>query len=274
MPEALVPVMDQLATHAPTVAWVLAITLVGLLGSLIARRMTRWGVRLVGLEELGEEVGFSKVLYAIGFRSGLAAFVGQVIFYAGLLLTIGAISEVAGLNGLTAVVHAVTAFLPNALIALLLLVGGLWLASWLSGLVERLSEQDGRVSSPRVVSRAVYYAVVVVALVMASEQIGLGTQLVTSLVAITSAGLVFGFALVFALGARNVFGNVIARHYCEPLFSIGDEVELGGVRGKIVRYTASSVVLTTNDGRKVIVPCNQLLENLTTVSIAKADAGG
>ncbi len=273
MPEALVPVVDRLATIAPTVLWVVAIVLIGLLGSLIARRITRWGVRLVGLEELGEDVGFSKVLYAIGFRSGLAAFLGQVVFYAGLLLTLGAVAEVAGLHRLTGVLHTVTGFLPRALIALLLLVGGLWFAGWLSGLVERFSERDARVSSPRIVSRAIYYAVIVVTLVMVSEQLGLDTQLVTALIAITSAGLVFGFALVFALGARSVFGNVIARYYCEPLFCVGDDVELGGVRGKIVRYTASSVELATNDARKVIVPCNQLLESLTTVTIAKADAG-
>ncbi|MDH3726006.1 MAG: mechanosensitive ion channel [Myxococcales bacterium] len=253
-------IWDRLSELAPRIALVVGVLLLGLLVSVVLRRATRWGVRRVGLEDLGERAGISKALYALGIRRGLASFLGEVAFYAGLLITFSAVAELLGLDALAELGSTLTRFLPRALAAVLVFVGGLWLAGWLRGLVLRLGEREERLESPVLVAQIVYYAVFVIAITLAAQQAGLDTDLITLVIGIAVGGLVFGFALVFALSARTVFQNIIARHYCESSIRPGDEVEVEGVRGRVVRYTTVSVVLTTESGEARLVPCSALLE--------------
>ena len=260
MLESLQHVWDRIAALAPRIALVLGLLLLGLVVSLVLRRVTRWAVRRVGLEELGERAGISKALYAIGIRRGLASFLGEVAFYVGLLITFSAVADLLGLDAVAQLGGALARFLPKALAALLVLIGGLWLAGWLQGLVLRFGERQERLESPKLVARIVYYSVLVVTITLAAEQAGLDTDLITIVIGIALAGIVFGFALAFALSARGVFQSVIARRYCETSIRPGDEIEVEGVTGRVVRYTSVSVVLAKDDGEEKLVPCSALIE--------------
>ncbi|MDH3202108.1 MAG: mechanosensitive ion channel [Myxococcales bacterium] len=260
MLETMQQVWDRLAQLTPRIALVLGVLLLGLLAAVVLRRVTRWAVRRVGLEELGERAGISKTLYALGIRRGLASFLGQVVFYTVLLITFSALAELLGLDALAELGSTLTRFLPRALAAVLVLVGGLWLAGWLRGLVLRFGERGERLESPALVAQVVYYAVLVVAITLAAQQAGLDTDLITLVIGIAVGGLVFGFALMFALSARGIFQNIIARHYCQSSIRPGDEVEVEGMRGRVLRYTAVSVVLTVDDGKEKLVPCSALIE--------------
>jgi len=260
MLEAVQQAWERIAALAPRIALVLGLLLLGFVVSLVLRHATRWAVRKVGLEELGERAGISKALYALGIRRGLASFLGEVAFYAGLLITFSAVADLLGLDAVAELGGALARFLPRALAALLVFVGGLWLAGWLQGLVLSLGEREERLESPKLVARIVYYSVLVITITLAAEQAGLDTDLVTLVIGIAVGGLVSGFALAFALSARGVFQSVIARRYCESSIRPGDEIEVEGVTGRVVRYTAVSVVLTTDDGEERLVPCSALID--------------
>lgn len=260
-PSFLGRVLSELAKVAPTAGWVLLTLLTGLVGAWVARRVTRWLVRRVGLEALGERAGVSKILYAIGIKEGLAVFLGQVVFWATLVLTLSAVADLLGLPGLAALSAGLMAYLPRLLSGFAVLLVGLWAA----GVVEGFVRKAPRLAAPAVVARAAYYLVLVITFTLAAEQAGLDTGLVTMLIGIGVGGLVLALAASFAGGSREVFSNLIARHYCQSSLRTGDRIRVGEVEGTIVKFTPLAVLLERPEGDHVLVPCTQLVQQSVVV---------
>ncbi len=56
-------------------------------------------------------------------------------------------------------------------------------------------------------------------------------------------GLFAGAALAFALGAGPVASNVIAAHYVQQAYRVGDTVQTGATTGRIVEITQTAVMI-------------------------------
>ncbi len=251
----------ELADVAPTAGWVLLTMVAGVVTAWALRRATRWLVRRVGLEALGERAGVSKVLYAIGIKEGLAVFFGQLVFWAALLLTLSVVADLLGLPGLAALSAGVMAYLPRLLSGFAVLLAGLWAA----GVVEGVVRNAPRLAAPAAVARAAYYLVLVVTFTLAAEQVGLDTGLVTMLIGIAVGGGVFALAASFAGGSREVFSNLIARHYCQSTLRLGDRICVESLEGTIRQFTALAVLLEQDDGHQVLVPCARLVREAVVV---------
>ena len=251
--------LDQLVSLAPRAALVLGVLLAGIVVSALARRVMRWGVARSGLETLAERVGVAKVLYGIGYRHGLAPLLGQVAWFAGLLFTVAAVAEVLGLPAVARGTGVIMAFLPRALAAGGVLLGGVLLARFLKGLVERFGGERDDVESPRFVGLLTYYTVVTVAAIMAVHQVGLDTGLVDAIVKISLAAAVASLGVAFALSSRQAFQNLIARYYFERIARPGDRLQMGDSEGLLVRYTALAAIVRTDRGERVI-PCKLLFD--------------
>ena len=249
----------QVMASAPRAALVLSVLVGGLLLTLVARSLTRWVVRRSGLEALAERVGASSLLYAVGHKDGVAHLMGRVVWLAGLLLTFAVVAELLGLPGLASGVEAVIGFLPRLMAAVLILLGGLLIGGLLRKVVLGWGRQRDEVESPEFVARLLYFTVVTVAVTMAVQQIGLETGLVNSLVMITLGAVLFSLGLSFALASRDAFRNIIARHYLERMARPGDHVRAGEDEGVVLRYSASSVIIKTESGEKIL-PCKALME--------------
>jgi hypothetical protein len=275
--EAHVPIADvgdQLLAILPKIALVLAVLIAGIIISALLRRATRWLVRKTGLEALGERVGASKALYAIGAKGSVAHLLGTVVWIAGLLLTFSVIAEMLALPGLAEGVAAVTGFLPRLIAAGFVLVAGMFLADMVRTLVIRTGERrDGaRLESPALVGQVLYYTVLTVAVAMAVGQVGLETDLINVLIAVVAGALFLSLGLAFALGVRGVVKNVTARHYLQGVCAPGDRLTIAGERGVVLRFTATSVVLEAPDGAHVVVPCALALE--AAVRVRRAGGRG
>lgn len=252
-------VWREIEAVAPTAGWVLVTLVTGSLLAWVAGRVTRWAVRRVGLESLGEKAGVAKLLYAVGLRSGLATLLGKAVFWAGLLLTFSAVAELLGLPGLASIGATVTAYLPRVFAAGAILVAGAWLGAAAQGLVQRAGERSGRLAAPAMVGRIAQFGIVLVAATLAAQQAGLETSLVQTLIAIVLAGAVLAVSLAFALGSRPLFRNLLSRPYVQPHVPVGARVRAGEVEGHLLKFTSVAAVLKLEDGSVHFVPCEQLV---------------
>ena len=256
-------VTGQLVDAAPTVLLAVVVAVVGVLVSWVANRVARWIARRMGLETLGERLGASKLLYAVGFKRGLAELVGQIVLVAGLLLTFTAVAELSGLRGVAEAAAGVMAFLPRLLAAGAVLLGGFWFATVMREVVRRMGRKREDLESPELAGQIVYYAVAVVTVTLAADQAGIETDLVQNLVQIAAVCLLASFGLAFALGGRDTFRRVVAKHYVQRMVRVGDDVEVGRVTGRVVAFTPLSVVLSQADGSELLVPCDRFVDDVT-----------
>lgn len=258
--QALSSLAAQFLALAPRAALVVAVALVGMIASALARRVTVWGVRSSRLEGLVESLGAARALYAVGYKKGPGRFLGQVVFVVGLVLTAGAIAELLGLPGVAAVTTAIMAFVPRVAAASLVLLAGLWVAKLLRTLTTQVGGRRGDLDSPAFAGQLVYWAVITITLALAAGQAGLQTGLIDSLVQIVVTIVLAALAIAFALGSRDVVRDMIAKHYVSRTLHAGDRVKVDALEGEVVRFTAVALVLRTSDGR-VLLPCARLRES-------------
>jgi Conserved TM helix len=107
---------------------------------LVARLLQRLGTRLlrgVGFDDVLERTGSSSSLRRVGFAGAPSMLIGYVIFWGVLLAGAAAALSVLGLSSLQENIDLIVVLAGKALVAVLILAGGLAVAGWLSNLAAR-----------------------------------------------------------------------------------------------------------------------------------------
>lgn len=274
-PSAGLEILELIRTrameYAPDIALFFAVVLGGIVLSALGRRLAKWGVRRTGLEALAERFGVAKLLYSLGIKRGLAHVVGSIVWFSGLLLTAATASEMLGIASVASGVAAIMGFLPRLFAALAVLTGGVALGGMLRRVVAGLGKKGGDLEEPDVLGNVVYYAVVAIAATVAAGQAGIETGLLESLMTTAVSLVLAGLALAFALGSRPSFTNLVAGHFFRRLARPGDRVTVGDISGVVLKYVGVSVLLRTDDGSQVAVPCERLLSDSVGLQRVIAD---
>jgi small conductance mechanosensitive channel len=144
-------------------------------------------------------------------------------------------------------------FLPRLVLALAVLIGGIFVARWISKELKRIVAKSSRLDAtlkPLLVSIA-RYTVLAFVIVLALEQLGVQT---TSLLAVLgAAGLAIGLALQGTLS--NIAAGLMLL-FLRP-FRVGDFIEVPTVSGLIGRVREIGLFacrLETFDGLLVVAP--------------------
>jgi hypothetical protein len=251
---------QEVSRLLPTAALFVAVVIGGLIASSIASRMARWAIEKTGLDALAERAGAARLLYAIGIRKGVSHLVGGLVWAAGLLATGAAAADILGLEALSEGAAALIAFLPRLAAAGLVLCVGAGIAGVVRRAAVGFGQRRGDVDRPELLGNLAYYGVMTVAVIVASDQAGLETALVETLLIVLAAITAAAIALAFALGSRHSFHNLVAGHFLSRLARPGDTIRVGDVEGVVIRYFGVCVVLKTAEG-EVAVPCKVLLDH-------------
>ncbi|MDP8970098.1 MAG: mechanosensitive ion channel, partial [Actinomycetota bacterium] len=153
--------------------------------------------------------------------------------------------------------------LPDVLIALLLLVLGAIVATGLRSLLRTVLSRIGPAAAD-IVAPLGYWMVVGLAILLAADQLGVETDLVQWLVLLVVAGLALASALAFGLGAQDLVAEVIAGRHVAQIIAVGDEIEVDGLRGRVVALGHASVRLAVGE-REAEVPNGTFLEATVVV---------
>jgi small conductance mechanosensitive channel len=138
--------------------------------------------------------------------------------------------------------------------AILILIGGLWIAGFLRRRTENLLRRTKRVDDTLtpVLGSIVRYGVIVVTIVIVLGQFGVET---TSVIAVLgAAGLAIGLALQGTL--QNIAAGVMLL-LLSP-FKVGEFITAGGVSGTVKEIGLFTTELLTADGIFVVMPNSQL----------------
>ena len=144
-------------------------------------------------------------------------------------------------------IGAFAGYLPKVAIAMVVLLGGV-IASRLAR--NAIIKTAIRVppAQARNLARLGQVSIIVAAALIAAEQLGLDVSLLTAVFLIGLAAALGGAALAFGLGAREVMADILAMHYVQKSYRVGQVVRIGSDQGRIVRTTRTAVVLENIDG--------------------------
>jgi len=147
----------------------------------------------------------------------------------------------------------------KVLAAILILIVGRWLARKIAGLLAKVLKKNGiDVTLTGFLQNITYYALLVLVLIAAAGQLGINTT--SFLTIVGAAGLAVGLALKDSL---SNFASGVMLVLFRP-FKVGDVVEAGGVKGKVVTINIFNTVLNTPDNQRIIVPNSGITSSVIT----------
>lgn len=241
---------------------------------LVARLLQRLGARFlqrIRLDTLFESTGAAASLQRVGFGRRPSFVVGYVLFWGVLLAGVAAALSILGLASLQRNMDVIVALAWKAVVAALILAGGLAAAGWLSNLASTRSESAG-LRGGDLFGRAVFAFVLALAVLLAAAQLGIKISILVLLTAILFGTVGVVAALALGLGLVPLSGNIAAGRYVQGNgIREGDEISVNGLEGTVEELGLASVTLRSEDGRIHHIPNRILLEEV--VSKTSPDRG-
>lgn len=175
------------------IGWIVA----GWIGGLLAR-----GLRAIRFDELADRTGVTTFLERASIAADPATVLGGIVkWYVRLVFVLMAANAV-GLTAVSTVVNSILAFIPNLLVAILILAGFAWLAGVTRGFAHA-ALGDRNLPNGEAIATLVYVTVFAFGVVAAANQLGVAATLVNTLFAGVVAALALAFGLAFGLGGRD-----------------------------------------------------------------------
>jgi small-conductance mechanosensitive channel len=186
---------------------------------------------------------------------------GGLVFWVAVAISVAASIETLGMPSVSGLVRSAARYLPKILIAALTVFLGMLAGDFVQARVRRMGTQAG-LSRADAVGRGLRGVTIALALIIAIEQLEVGSEIVLYGMAIILASAFGAASLAFGLGARTAVGNIIAVHYLRRSYRVGDAVRIGNIEGEIAAITRTAVLLETPDGR-VEVPASKFSEEIS-----------
>jgi hypothetical protein len=184
----------------------------------VVKAVLRNILKLIKFDKLSENAGASQLLNKADLPSAtelVSRFVFWVTWLGFILLSV----SVLGILGLQEQIATFFLFLPRLFVAMFILFFGLLAASFFSR-ATLLAAVNANIPSPRVLSLAVRSIIIVFVLSIVFEELGLAEQTMLVAFGIAFGALMFGLALAFGIGGRN-----LAQRFLEQKFVRGRKEE-------------------------------------------------
>jgi len=250
---------ESVGEGLPGIGAALVLLVLGVLVAALVGRLLGRGLRAAGLDAFAERSGVHDLLERIGLRRSLSRLVGKAIRLVLTVVVVLAALSLLGLAPLQDAINQGVVFLPRLLVALVLLLAGAVLGTFVKGGADRLAAQ---MDLPGPVGRIAELAVFAIFGVTALAQVGVGTDILTLLVAIALAAAAGGFALAFGLGGREAARAMTAGRVVRGTYEPGQTIVVAGVRGEIVELESAATVLRTDLGHTVRIPNHLMVESV------------
>ena len=196
---------------------VIAFAVILVIGWFVAGLIARLAARLlraVHFNDLAERSGFGTFVRNIGVKNDCAGFLAQVANWFMRLIVLVVAFDALGLPAVSDVLRQLLLWLPNLVVAVVVLVVGGLLANAAAGLVRGATASAG-FGHPDVIANIARAAVWMFAIIVAVNQIGIARELVNTLFMGAVALAVIALGLSFGLGGRDLAANLLRKWYGE-----------------------------------------------------------
>ncbi|MFI5234111.1 MAG: hypothetical protein ACHQXA_00230 [Gemmatimonadales bacterium] len=204
--------IDALGGYAPAIGVAVVIILAGLV---FARQLERWIDSLLQRLNFNQMAAAGGITEAVGrARKGLDPVhaVGKLIFWLVMLVVILLASAALGLESISQMFGMMLAFIPTLVAGIVIVIIGIIVGEFVRGLI---SASAGSVDGVPTLAKLAKAAVVLIAIFMAIQQMGVAEQIVTAAFILIVGAVALAAGLAFGLGNRELAGEITRRWYEE-----------------------------------------------------------
>lgn len=206
---------SALALFFAAIPKILAFALILVIGWFLAtlvQKVVAGVLRTVHFNNLARRSGFADFVQKMGIETDAAGFIGLVVKWFVRLIALVVAFDALGLPAVSDVLRQFVLWLPNLIVALVVLVIGGLAANGLSNVV-RASTAKAGFSNPDALGKVASVAVWAFAIVVAVNQLGIAQTLVNTLFMAVVGALALAAGLAFGLGGRDTAAQIVRNVY-------------------------------------------------------------
>ena len=203
--------LTRILNFLPVLLGALIILIVGWIIAKAIRRLVNWLLKTVRFDVLADKAGISEILRKGDLKISAAELLSSIVYWLIIIMVLVITVDALGLPKSSDILSGLFAYVPKVIAALLVLIVAMFLASFVSGIV-RTAAANANLPKPELLAGISRWAIIIFAVTISLEQLGIAPLLVTGAFNIILGGIVLALALAFGLGGKEA-----AARYLEEL---------------------------------------------------------
>lgn len=255
--------LRQFVSAIPRVATAIFIIIIGIIISKIVARIIKKLLAKMQIDKLGDKIQEIDIVQKSNVKVEISSIISKFIYYILLLFFMIAGAEALGMPAISNLVSDIINFIPNLIVAIIMIVLGLLVAEALKNIVHTALKSLG-IPSANMIASFVFYFILITVFVSALRQAAIETEFLETNISIIISGVVFAFAIGYGLASKDILKNFLSSFYNKGRIAVGDKISIGDVSGEIEEIDNTTVTIRSND-RRIIYPLSQVLGDKITV---------
>jgi len=191
----------------------LAAAAIMLAGYLVARSLQRWTDRTLErlhFKRLADAGGLTEAAGRVWLDPVLA--VGKLVFWLSMLVAVLLASSALGLENVREMFGRMLSFIPTLISATVIIILGMIIGEFVRALIVASA---GAVEGVVTVAKIIKGVMVMIAVFMALQQVGVSEEIVTAAFTLILGSIALAAGLAFGLGNRDLAGEITRKWYDE-----------------------------------------------------------
>jgi uncharacterized oligopeptide transporter (OPT) family protein len=205
----------------PALLGALIILFAGYLLAKVLEKLVERFLRRIRLNKMLEHGGVMQAVERSGSHLNPTRVLANLVFWLVMFAVILVAANALGLESLANVFSELVSYIPSVIAAIVIILVGIVLGGFVGGLI---SASAGALHGGRALARVGRGGVILLAIFMALQELGIATDIVTTAFAILFGAIALAMALAFGLGNRDLAGQV-TREWYEQYRAERDEAE-------------------------------------------------
>jgi small-conductance mechanosensitive channel len=206
--DALEILWDKLIAYLPNLIAAIVILIIGILIAKAIEKLIQKIVEALKIDELIKKINIVQKIEESGTKvvfSQIFAWLVKWFVYVALLI---AVSEILQLGQFTTFLKDIALYLPNVIIAVLILVVGLVLGSFIEDLLVKIL-RGTKAKLASLIARIAKWSIVIFTVLAALIQLKVAPMLIQTLFTTIAMAIALGSALAFGLGGKDAAKDMI-----------------------------------------------------------------
>jgi hypothetical protein len=194
----------------PALLGALVIIFAGYLLAKVLERLVDRFLKRVGINRMLERGGVMQAVERSGAHLNPARVLSNLVFWLVMFAVILVAANALGLESLASVFGELVSYIPSVIAAIVIILVGIVLGQFVGGLI---AASAGGLHGGRALARVGSGGVILLAVFMALQELGIATEIVTTAFAILFGAIALALALSFGLGNRELAGEITREWY-------------------------------------------------------------
>lgn len=194
-----------------------------------------------------------------------ATLISNILYWIIIFFFLTIATETSGLPVITTLFSSILNYLPKIVVAVLICVIGIIGGVILRDLITSTATSAG-ITYGVILGKIGQFTLLSISILIGINYVGIDITILTNIILILLSAVLLGAALAFALGAKTSVSNILATHYLQKRYKIGQIIKIKDIEGRIINITTINVIIETSEGQ-VCVPsahfaeCQSILVN-------------